>query len=201
MLSTEHQILIAANKVFHKSGFAGARMQEIADEAGINKAMLHYYHKNKQQLFQAVFMQAFAKFAPQINAIFNASEGIFDKIRHFVSDYINFVLENPDLPAFIVQELNNNPEFASQFMNHHNRPDPQPFIDQLNIEIEAGTIKPINPKQVLLNILALSAFPFVAPVMVKGLLKISEEEFNDLMLERKTLIANQIIDSIKIKEL
>lgn len=198
MMSTEDQILIAANKVFHKSGFAGARMQEIADEASINKAMLHYYYKNKQQLFQAVFMQAFAKFAPQINAIFNASEGIFDKIRHFISNYIDFAVENPDLPSFLIQELNNNSEFASSFMNHDGRPNPQPFIDHLNKEIEAGTIRQINPKQVLLNIFALSAFPFVAPVMVKGLLNISEEEFNELMEERKTLIANQVIDSIKI---
>lgn len=198
MISTEDQILIAADKIFHKSGFAGARMQEIADEAGINKAMLHYYHKNKQQLFQAVFMQAFAKFAPQINAIFNASDGIFDKIRHFISDYIDFVLENPNLPAFLIQELNSNSEFASSFMKHENRPNPQSFIDQLNKEIKAGTIIQINPKQLLLNIFSLVAFPFVANVMVKGLLNISEEEFKELMEERKTLIADQIIDSIKI---
>jgi AcrR family transcriptional regulator len=199
MISSQDQILIAANNVFHKSGFAGARMQEIANEAGINKAMLHYYYKNKQQLFQAVFMQAFAKFAPQVNAIFNASEGIFDKIRHFISDYIDFVLENPDLPAFIIQELNNNSEFASSFMKHVNRPNPQAFIDQLNKEIEAGTIKQINPKQVLINIFSLAAFPFAASVMVKGLLDISEKEFKELMEERKTLIADQIIDSIKIQ--
>ena len=174
-------------------------MQEIADEASINKAMLHYYYKNKQQLFQAVFMQAFSKFAPQVNAIFNASEGVFDKIRHFVSNYIDFVMENPDLPSFLVQELNNNSEFASSFMNHEGRPNPKPFIDHLHKEIEAGAIRPINPKQLLLNIFALSAFPFVAPVMVKGLLNISEEEFAELMQERKTLIADQIIDSIKIK--
>lgn len=198
MISTEDQILIAANKVFHKNGFAGARMQEIADEAGINKAMLHYYYKNKQRLFQAVFMQAFEKFAPQINAIFNASEDVFEKIRLFIANYIDFVLENPQLPTFIIQELNNNPDFASEFMNKEHKPNPKPFINQLNKEIEAGNIKNINPKQTLLNILSLCAFPFVAPVMVKGLLNISEEEFKELMEERKTLIANQIIDSIKM---
>lgn len=201
MVSSQDQILIAAKNVFHRSGFSGARMQEIANEAGINKAMLHYYYNNKQQLFQAVFMQAFEEFAPQINVIFNTSEGIFDKIRHFVSNYIDFVMENPDLPSFVIQELNNNPEFATSFMNHPDRPNPQPFIDHLNEEIEAGTIRQINPKQLLLNIIALCAFPFVASVLVKGLLKISEEEFKIMMEERKILIANQIIDSIKIQTL
>jgi Transcriptional regulator len=198
MTTTEDQILIAAKKVFHRSGYAGARMQEIANEAAINKAMLHYYYKNKQLLFRAVFMQAFIKLAPQLNAIFSASEGIFEKIRHFISNYIDFVLENPYLPSFIIQELNNNPDFASEFMAHEGKPNPQPFIDQLTVEMEAGTIKKMHPKQLLLNILSLSAFPFVAPVMVKGLLKLSDEEFIKLMEERKTLIAEQIIDSIKI---
>ncbi|MBZ0327997.1 MAG: TetR/AcrR family transcriptional regulator [Altibacter sp.] len=198
MISTEEQILVAAKNVFHRSGYAGARMQEIADEAAINKAMLHYYYKNKQQLFRAVFMQAFGKLAPQLNAIFSGTEGIFEKIRWFTADYIDFVVENPYLPSFIIQELNNNPDFAVEFMSHDGKPNPQPFIDQLNKEIAAGTIRQINPKQVLLNIFALSAFPFVAPVMVKGLLNISEEEFEALMEERKTLIADQIIDSIKI---
>lgn len=197
MATTENQILTAANTVFHRKGFTGARMQEIADEAGINKAMLHYYFKNKQELFKAVFMQAFVKFAPQLNAIFSAHEGIFDKIRQFTANYIDFVTENPHLPAFIIQEMNNNPEFAKDFFQHQDKPNMTPFINQLEKEVAAGTIKEINPKQLLINILALSAFPFVAPVMVKGLLKISEEEFAALMQERKTLIAEQIINSIK----
>ena len=196
-MTTEEKIFDAARIVFQKKGFAGARMQEIADEAGINKAMLHYCFKNKQSLFEAVFMKAFHQLAPQINLIFSSNESIFDKIRQFTHSYISFVINHPFLPQFIVQEMNNNPEFVMQFLNHENRPNPSLMIAQIEAEIAAGIIKPIPPKQLLLDIFSLTVFPFAAQTMVKGMFHISETEFNQMMEERKTTIAEHIINSIK----
>jgi AcrR family transcriptional regulator len=196
-MTTEEKIFNAARIVFQKKGFAGARMQEIADEAGINKAMLHYCFKNKQLLFEAVFMNAFGQLAPQINAIFNSDETVFDKIRKFTHSYISFVIDNPYLPQFVIQEMNNNPEFVMSFLNHENRPNPKLLISQIEKEIAAGIIKPINPKQLLLDIFSMTVFPFAAQMMVKGIIQISDSEFNQLMEERKTSIAEQIINSIK----
>jgi TetR/AcrR family transcriptional regulator len=196
-MTTEEKIFNAARIVFQKKGFAGARMQEIADEAGINKAMLHYCFKNKQLLFEAVFMNAFGQLAPQINAIFNSDETVFDKIRKFTHSYISFVIDNPYLPQFVIQEMNNNPEFVMSFLNHKNRPNPKLLISQIEKEIAAGIIKPINPKQLLLDIFSMTVFPFAAQMMVKGIIQISDSEFNQLMEERKTSIAEQIINSIK----
>lgn len=196
-MTTEEKIFNAARIVFQKKGFAGARMQEIADEAGINKAMLHYCFKTKQLLFEAVFMNAFGQLAPQINAIFNSDETVFDKIRKFAHSYISFVIENPYLPQFIIQEMNNNPEFAMSFLNHENRPNPDLLISQIEKEIIAGIIKPINPKQLLLDIFSLTVFPFAAQMLVKAIMQISDSEFKQLMEERKTSIAEQIINSIK----
>jgi AcrR family transcriptional regulator len=196
-MTTEEKIFNAARFVFQKKGFAGARMQEIADEAGINKAMLHYCFKNKQLLFEAVFMNAFGQLAPQINAIFNSGETVFDKIRKFTHSYISFVIDNPYLPQFVIQEMNNNPEFVMSFLNHENRPNPNLLISQIEKEIAEGIIKQINPKQLLLDIFSMTVFPFAAQMMVKGIIQISDSEFNQLMEERKTGIAEQIINSIK----
>ncbi|MFV5700896.1 TetR/AcrR family transcriptional regulator [Flavobacterium sp. XS2P12] len=196
-MTTEEKIFNAARIVFQKKGFSGARMQEIADEAGINKAMLHYCFKNKQLLFKAVFMNAFGQLAPQINTIFNSDETIFNKIRKFTYSYISFVIDNPYLPQFVIQEMNNNPEFVMSFLNHENRPNPTLLISQIEKEITAGIIKPINPKQLLLDIFSMTVFPFAAQMMVKGIIQISDSEFNQLMEERKTSIAEQIINSIK----
>jgi TetR/AcrR family transcriptional regulator len=196
-MTTEEKIFNAARIVFQKKGFAGARMQEIANEAGINKAMLHYCFKNKQLLFEAVFMKAFSQLAPQVNLIFSSTESIFDKIRQFTYSYISFVIEHPFLPQFIVQEMNNNPEFMMQFLNHENRPNPNLMIAQIEQEIASGIIKPIAPKQLLLDIFSLTVFPFAAQMMVKGIIQISDAEFNQMMEERKTSIAEQIINSIK----
>ncbi|MBD0850130.1 TetR/AcrR family transcriptional regulator [Maribacter arenosus] len=196
--STEETILNAAITIFQKKGMAGARMQEIADEANINKAMLHYYFRNKQQLFEAVFMQAFQKLAPQLNLIFASGIGVNEKIRQFTASYIDFILDNPYLPNFIVQELNNNPEFVLKFMSHKGKPDPTPFLRQIEQEINAGNIKKIPPKQLLLNLLSLTIFPFVGEIMIKVLMGISDLEFKRMMEERKTLIAEQFINSISM---
>jgi len=196
-MTTEEKIFNAARIVFQKKGFAGARMQEIADEAGINKAMLHYCFKNKQLLFEAVFMNAFGQLAPQINEIFNSQDTVFDKIKKFTHSYISFVIQNPYLPQFVIQEMNNNPEFVMSFLNNKNRPNPTVLISQIEKEIADGIIKPVNPKQLLLDIFSMTVFPFAAQMMVKGMIQISDSEFNQLMEERKTSIAEQIINSIK----
>ena len=196
-MTTEEKIFNAARIIFQKKGFAGARMQEIADEAGINKAMLHYCFKNKELLFKAVFMNAFSQLAPQINEIFNSEEPVFDKIKKFTHSYISFVIHNPYLPQFVIQEMNNNPAFVMSFLNNENRPNPSLMIAQIEKEIADGIIKPINPKQLLMDVFSMTVFPFAAQMMMKGMIQISDTEFNQMMEERKTSIAEQIINFIK----
>jgi AcrR family transcriptional regulator len=196
-MTTEGKIIEAAHKVFQKKGFAGARMQEIADEAGINKAMLHYCFKNKELLFEAVFMNAFGKLAPQINEIFKSQDSIFEKIKKFTDSYISFVMNYPFLPQFIIQEMNNNPEFVTKFLKKENRPDPTKLIHQIENEIKLGILKPINPKQLLIDIFSMTVFPFAAQALLKGMIQVSNEEFMQLMEERKKYIYEQIITSIK----
>lgn len=195
--NTETLILEAAISVFHRKGMAGARMQEIADEARINKALLHYYFRNKRQLFEAVFMQAFQKFAPQINSIFKSEAPVFDKIRKFADSYISFVSENPFLPTFLIQEINTNQEFAESFFQAQDTPDTQLFETQIAEEVQKGILKPVNSKQLLLNLFSLCAFPFVGSGLVRGILKLDQNTFNALMEERKELVAELIINSIR----
>ncbi|MGB5555428.1 MAG: TetR/AcrR family transcriptional regulator [Flavobacteriaceae bacterium] len=195
--NTEQDILNAAITIFQRKGMAGARMQEIADEANINKAMLHYYFRNKQQLFEAVFMQAFQKFAPQMNGIFNSNASVFDKINGFAESYISFVTENPYLPTFLIQEINVNPDFTTTFFTAHSAPDPTMFENQIAEEIKKGILKPVDPKQLLLNLFSLCAFPFVGSGLVRGVLKLDKNSFNVMMEERKKLIPELIIKSIR----
>ncbi len=196
-MTTEEKIFEAAFKVFQLKGFKGARMQEIADEAGINKAMLHYCFKNKELLFEAVFMNAFGKLAPQINEIFKSQDSIFEKIKKFTDSYISFVMDYPFLPQFIIQEMNNNPEFVTKFLKKENRPDPTKLIHQIENEIKLGILKPINPKQLLIDIFSMTVFPFAAQALLKVMIQVSNEEFMQLMEERKKYIYEQIITSIK----
>src|ERR1700761_3412710 len=103
-LNTENQIFEAALKVFHKKGLAGARMQEIADEAGINKSMLHYYFRSKEQLFSQVFLQSFKKFMGSVLPILNEPNTWEEKIPLVIDHYVNVLQSNPDLPLFVINE-------------------------------------------------------------------------------------------------
>lgn len=195
--TTEDQILEAADHIFQNKGMEGARMQEIADKAGINKAMLHYYYRNKQLLFEAVFKKAFALLAPQLNKILNDDSSIEDKIKKFTKNYISFILKHPYIPKFVIHELNRNPEFILKIQKNNNFPNITKFKMQLNQEIKMGQIVPIKAEQLFINIMALNIFPFLAQPLLKAFTDMDDSSFDQLIEERKTEVSTFIINSIK----
>lgn len=194
---TEGQILEAAKEVFQKKGMDGARMQEIADQAGINKAMLHYYYRSKQLLFESVFKNAFALIAPQLNTILNDDSSIEEKIKTFTNNYISFIAKHPYLPNFIIQEMNRNPKFFEKIQQNDAFPSLEKFNKQVALEVEQGILRPTDGKQLFINIISLNIFPFVATPLFKGFLKINDKEFKHLMEVRKIAVSEFIINSIK----
>lgn len=195
--STESAILNAAKHVFQHKGMVGARMQEIADEAGINKALLHYYFRSKQLLFEAVFKKAFSLLAPQLNEVMNADTTICEKIKSFSSNYISFVLKHPYLPNFIIQELNRNPEFVKSIITEKYFPNIKKFRKQVNEKVAEGVIRPIKAEQLFINIMSLNIFPFMAAPLLKGFINANDKNYKKLMEERKTEVADFIINAIK----
>ncbi len=198
--TTESEILKAAKRIFQRKGMIGARMQEIADEAGINKAMLHYYYRSKQLLFEAVFKRAFSLLAPQLNEVMNSDDSICEKIKNFTNNYISFVIKHPYLPNFIIQELNRNPEFIKNLMSEKHFPTIEKFRDQVNTKVAEGVIRPIKAEQLFINIMALNIFPFIAAPLLKGFVNADNSQYKQLMEERKTEVADFIINSIKIEK-
>ena len=195
--NTESLILEAAKSVFQTKGMDGARMQEIANEAGINKAMLHYYYRSKQLLFEAVFKNAFSLLAPQLNAVLNDDSSIEEKVRNFSSNYISFIAEHPYLPNFIIQELNRNPDFILKMKESNGFPNLEKFKKQVDVEVANGIIKKIKAEQLFINILALNVFPFIAKPLIQNLIDADESDFQYIIEERKTEVADFIINSIK----
>ncbi|PKH51823.1 TetR/AcrR family transcriptional regulator [Tenacibaculum sp. Bg11-29] len=195
--NTEEQILSAAKNIFQSKGMNGARMQEIADKAGINKAMLHYYYRSKQLLFEAVFKNAFSLLAPQLNVILNDDSSIEEKIKKFTSNYITFIIKHPYLPSFIIQELNRNPDFILKLKENKGFPNLDKFKIQVAQEIEKGIIKPISAAQLFINIMALNIFPFVAKPLIMAFTDTDDTTYKQLMEDRKIEVSNFIINSIK----
>lgn len=194
---TEEQILEAAQKIFQVKGMDGARMQEIADKASINKAMLHYYYRSKKLLFEAVFKKSFALLAPQLNAILNDDSSLEDKIKNFTHNYISFIIKHPYLPNFIIQELNRNPEFIKKIKKNVAFPNINKFKLQVQKEVNVGNIIPISAEQLFINILALNIFPFVASPLIKAFTEVDDNDYESLLEARKKEVSDFIINAIK----
>ena len=196
--TTEEKILDAAKKVFVTKGMAGARMQDIADEAGINKALLHYYFRSKEKLFEMIFAEAAEKLFPKINAIFESDASLFEKIERFCEEYITIISANPYLPLFVLNEISRDGDrFLEKAWDKKKIPMPQKFLDQIEKETRKGTIRKISPVHLLINLISLSIFPFVGKPMIQFVMQLDELQFRNIMQQRKKEIPKFIIDSIK----
>jgi TetR/AcrR family transcriptional regulator len=195
--TTEEKILEAAKDVFIKHGLEGTTMQQIADEARINKSLLHYYFRTKEKLFGMVVKYALKFFVPQIQDIMNSNDTIFVKIEKIVGGYIDMLSKNRLIPAFILNEINRNPDNLFQIMKSTGV-DPRIFIGQFEEEIRKGTIRPIDSKHLIMNILALCVFPFAARPLVQRIFFAGDEAgYEAFLAERKQVVTDFIIHAIK----
>lgn len=199
---TESKILEAAKRIFIQKGLDGARMQEIADEAGINKALLHYYFRSKDKLFLTIFKEELNNFFPRLFPVLLSKDMTPEnKIRHFVEGYIDLFLKNPFLPAFVLREVNRNPNIIAQ------------FIGEAGIEAEklrkvigvlAGELN-LAPNEMLhLMVTTVSAciFPFAGkPIIEQVLFNGNSYEYNQFLQERKTMVADFVICYLKGRQI
>lgn len=203
--STEEIIFDAAQKIFIEKGFDGARMEEIAREASINKALLHYYYRTKEKLFKAIFERVFKNFVPQVLTFWDSDLPFFTKVEMFVDTYVSFIMKNPFIPNFVINELNRNPDSIVEMLGNASGILKNDlfgkFSEIVNKEINAGNIRPIAPEQLLVNVLGLCIFPFVARPIIQGVVFKGDKKMYQLFLEsRKKEVAAFVINSIKIEK-
>lgn len=195
--NTRERILTEAREIFQRKGLAGARMQEIADAVGINKAMLHYYFDSKERLFSAIFEESAAMLLTVIGRVLEADLPLVQKIQTFVNEYLDFLLEHPHIPVFVMAEAHQNPQRA-QFLGstmHFER-----FATQVEGEVRAGRIRPTDPQRLLLDLLSLCVFPFAAKPMMQGVFGLNDEGFKELIARRKVEIPRLLLLSLEPQE-
>jgi TetR/AcrR family transcriptional regulator len=194
--TTETLIFEAALRVFQKKGLAGARMQEIADEAGINKSMLHYYFRSKELLFRQIFLQSFKQFIGSIIPLMNQDVTWEEKIHLLIEHYASIMQKNPDLPLFIFNELKNNPEEFISIVKENTITETL-FIRQIKQGIESGKIRKISPQQILITINSGIIFPFMAQPMVKYMASLHDTDWDSFITDRKRIIEEMLIKYLK----
>lgn len=196
-LTTEGKIVAAAREVFVRKGMNGARMQEIADKAGINKALLHYYFRNKDQLFSAVFKEIIKQLLPQLFQIFKSDLPLEVKVYQVCEKYIDFLKEHRELPLFVLYEMQRDPESLFQNLPLKSIVDFEPLKDQLLSEAEMGNIHPISLEHFMMNIISMMLFPFVAKPMFERIMSIDDDHYDQIMEKRKTEVPRFIMNALK----
>jgi AcrR family transcriptional regulator len=186
--TTEEKIKDAARKLFTQKGFAATRTRDIADEAGINLALLNYYFRSKQKLFDFVMMENFRNFLGHIKVNFkDPSLPMAEKIEKIVAAYIDFLTKFPDLPMFILNEIRGNPSKIAARINEDLAPTRSEFFRELAAANKAGKIA-LTPFQFVANLIGLTIFPFVARPILQRLLNVTDEQFKANMQDRKQLV-------------
>lgn len=194
--SAEVRILEAARKVFQAKGYDGARMQEIADTAGVNKALLHYYYRNKDTIFQAVFEETFGILARKIRETFTSDRPLQEQLAEFVGYYVTFISENSFLPLFILNSLYEKPDQVKALFEK-NRIDPQQILEHIRQKVKAELSISADPMHLYINILALSIFPVIAKPLIQNVFGFPEETMQRFYGERAQVVPEFIINALK----
>ncbi len=195
---TEEKIFDSATEIFIKKGFDGARMQDIADHAGINKSLLHYYYRTKERLFNAVFENIADRIFRKLIPVFDEELSLEEKIRLFYREHIDFLYNNQRLPVFIFNEINRRPAKIKKLLKGTNIMKIWTVLEtQHSEEFEKYNITPESLPQLMTSIAALSIFPFVAKNIITAISEKEECDFKDFIEKRKDYAAEFVIRAIK----
>ncbi|MGK6353121.1 TetR/AcrR family transcriptional regulator [Parapedobacter sp. DT-150] len=183
-LSTEEKIKEAARKVFTQKGYAATRTRDIAEAAGINLALLNYYFRSKEKLFEIVILEKMhillGKIAP---VLMDKQTSIEQKVERIAEHYIDALLENPDIPLFVLGEIKSNPDRFATLINTKTKIVDSAFFKQLQER------RPdLNPIHFIFNMLGLIIFPFIGKPLLQLITGIRSEEITAIMKERKQWI-------------
>jgi AcrR family transcriptional regulator len=197
-LETRERILQAAHSVFTHKGTAGSRTQEIADEAGVNKALVHYYFGTKAALADAIFERALATITPKMFGILADPERTIEqKVADIVREQIDFHTERPYFAGYLVSELHAEPERVARLVQRRGHLPLDVLRRQLREGIRAGKIRPMSAEQFVANMMGLLIFPFATRPALSQLLGLDAAGWRTFVEERKRFLPGFVMAGLR----
>ncbi|HPR30645.1 MAG TPA: TetR/AcrR family transcriptional regulator [Prolixibacteraceae bacterium] len=191
-MDTQEKIIKVAHEVFVEKGLQGARMQEIADRAGINKALLHYYFRSKDQLFDAVFQKVINEVLPDFAQTIRNVDDVPKLIFSFVSFYNQFFQKNPQFPQFFFHEIWQNPDrIAHVILAEEIHPDR--MLQNLRSRLPDVYPSEFLPQHMIANVMGMCLFPHIArPLFQRIFFQNDEKEYNRFLSERTDFLIQML---------
>ncbi len=200
----EEQILEAAYTVILRRGKAGARMQEIADEAGVNKALLHYYFRSKDKIYTAILGKVIREVLGTLLRKIDFNTPIEEFVRGFVSGHINAIKQNQRMFQFFLAEIWLNPEEViptfREVISDSRGNLLELFNNRIQLAIEEKEIRPVDPRHLLINVLSLDVFYFLGTPIFTAVMEMNEAQVKEMSEERAARVVDFVWESIRYRE-
>lgn len=187
-IPTEEKIKEAARKVFQKKGYVATRTRDIAEEADVNLALLNYYFRSKEKLFDIIMTEILIGFFHTIGAVLNDNTSLEKKVALIANNYIDFLSKEENVPMFILSEIHNNPNKLLKKIKVKELILNSEFFKQYQDAVATGNITEPNVFHFLMNLMSMIVFPFVAQPLLQEISGLNNSQFKELMHERKKLI-------------
>ena len=185
---TQELIKETTKNLFFVQGRFAATTQEIADEAGVNRTLINYYFRSRDNLVQIVFDEAHRVEKEKSEVIMRSDLNFKEKISKFIEESLQTSLKYPYLETYIVSQINKGSCQKKDIQSE----DLQNLYKDIEVEMDLGNIEKIEPVQFLFNMISLLVFPSAARPLIKDNMMISDEEFDRLISERKDIILNML---------
>lgn len=199
----EDRIVEVAEDLFLDKGFALTSTTEIAKKVGCNQALVHYYFRTKENLFQQVFMRKTRLFVSVFLEKDNSGDPFLVKLERRIEAHFDLLKQNPRLPFLLINELITNKErrgllrdFVIKYQLEYQVMGQ--FEEELQVEINKGALRDVKATDLLLNIISLNVFTFISFPIYKDILVRTEDEQTEYLKNRKKEVVKSILNSIKL---
>ena len=192
--ATEHLIREKAMVLFFQKGFLDATTQEIADEAKVNRALIHYYFRSREQLLDSILEEVVNRKRARVKAIFTSSLSFREKIATYINVIVDQGLLFPYLENFIISETARDPERAN-FLCTPNRTRTTELIrEDLATEIKTGRLAPMTAEHFMINLSSMCNYPFLAKSILKTVHGMTDQSYRKFLQDRKQIIYRAIFN-------
>ena len=199
--STEEQILEAAEKVFLSKGLKNSKISDIAELAGVNNALINYYFRTKEKLFDKIFEDKVRLLVSNFMNVQHQGTTFEARLRTMIESHFDFLDNNPKLPAFIYREMSDSSTRIKATIEKIKAYPHSMFIlvdKDLQTEIQKGTIREISTVDLLFTIISLNVMPFLFKPIFQAALNLSEEQIKFMADNRKKEIIETVLLRIKL---
>lgn len=185
---TEQLIKDKAKELFFQKGQLNATTQEIADEAGVNRALIHYYFNSREQMLETILEETIQEKRNKIRDMLSSDLTLREKVARYIDVVVDYGLKYPYLDNFIISETAHNPQKLREHCERNKSKTTDLIRKQLEAEIEQGTMLPISVEHFMVNLSSLCNYPLLAKPVLQAIHGMTDAAYQKFLKQRKQII-------------